>query len=586
MATTEQSSSTEFAAVLGSYSAVASTMEDSSVALDLNFLIADSGSSDLTAGEVVLTGVPAGVTFNKGVAGPDNTWIIAAADLQVTDSNGDGVPEGWTVPGLQMNLAPDSGDNLQLGVQLSVTGAAGTQMIAMKPIAVQVTPQADAASISTTADGQGVQLALSDLDGSEFIDGNLVLTGLPSGATLNIGQAGSDANTWLISQSDLQVTSSNADGQPIAWALPNLQVTLPGGGSGTVAVGVQVTTGDGFDTQTSSGQVQLAVAPALGSTTGSYNPTGASVGARYAEAAAPITITFNADQGTEGSAIPLDLRIALTDTDGSESLTGSILLSGLPEGATLSVGTAGANGTWTLALSDLTVTATNASGKAIAWAVPGLTVTPAEDSGSNFQLSVQVANKDVVYMRSTTCGVIVREEGQVDGVAIQINATPDTQQGTVALDLYLSQLDQDGSEFIDGHLLLTGIPDGVQLNKGMAGPDHTWIIAHSDLQVVESNSAGDPVAWTVPDLQATSVNYEGGQLVLGVQVTVGDGFASQASSGQLILQMPQAVTEPPVTVPPETTPPETVPPETAPPETVPPETAPPETAPPETAPPE
>ncbi|MEO5363500.1 MAG: hypothetical protein H7838_07740 [Magnetococcus sp. DMHC-8] len=588
MATTTSTDPTESAAMVGSYSAVASTMEDTAVALDLNLAITDPGGASFTAGEVILTGVPSGATLNKGVAGPNNTWIISGAELQVSGTNGSGQPEAWTIPGLQMTPAANAGEDFSLGVQMTIHGESGPQVIGMNPIQVTVTPQADQADITATQTGSGtdLQFALTDVDGSEFVDGHLVLTGLPDGATLNLGAAGADPNTWFISQSDLQVTQSNADGQPVAWTLPNLQVTLPGGGTGTIATNIQITVGDGFDTQTSTGQVQVAIAPPTTSTTGSYNPTGAALTSRNSDPAAPLNITFSAAEGTEGSSIPLNLQIAVTDMDGSESLSGSLIISGVPDGAVLSKGVAGADGTWILAQSDLTVTSTTAMGKALAWTATGLTITPPADSGSNFQLTLQVTNKDVLFMRSTNVGDLVRDTGQVDGVSFNLGATADMHSGTVALDIHLHQLDQDGSEFLAGQLVLTGVPDGVTLNKGVAGPDHTWIISQSDLQVTEINGTGHAIAWTVPDLQATATTYGGGPIALGVQMAVGDGFDVRAIGSQIVVEMPPAVTAPPVTAPPETVPPETAPPETVPPETAPPETAPPETVPPETAPPE
>ena len=51
--------------------------------------------------------------------------------------------------------------------------------------------------------------------------------------------------------------------------------------------------------------------------------------------------------GTEDSRIGLNISTALTDTDGSESIT-NITVAGVPNGATLSAGTNNGNGTWTL----------------------------------------------------------------------------------------------------------------------------------------------------------------------------------------------------------------------------------------------
>ncbi|WP_345773616.1 hypothetical protein, partial [Azospirillum oleiclasticum] len=69
-----------------------------------------------------------------------------------------------------------------------------------------------------------------------------------------------------------------------------------------------------------------------------------------AAADAPALVVADA-AGAEDSAIALDLSAALTDTDGSETL--SVTIAGLPDGATLSAGTDNGDGSWTLAPADL-----------------------------------------------------------------------------------------------------------------------------------------------------------------------------------------------------------------------------------------
>ena len=55
--------------------------------------------------------------------------------------------------------------------------------------------------------------------------------------------------------------------------------------------------------------------------------------------------------GRAGSSVPLSISAALSDTDGSESL--SVTVSGVPSGATLSAGTDNGDGSWTLSTGDL-----------------------------------------------------------------------------------------------------------------------------------------------------------------------------------------------------------------------------------------
>ena len=75
--------------------------------------------------------------------------------------------------------------------------------------------------------------------------------------------------------------------------------------------------------------------------------------------------------GAEDTAIDLDVSALLSDTDSSETL--SIEISGVPAGASLNNGTFDTTtGIWTLDSSDLS----------------GLQITPAPDSGDDFQLTI------------------------------------------------------------------------------------------------------------------------------------------------------------------------------------------------------
>ena len=83
----------------------------------------------------------------------------------------------------------------------------------------------------------------------------------------------------------------------------------------------------------------------------------------------------------EDTAIALDISATLVDTDGSETL--SIVIAGVPTGATLSAGTNTGGGSWTLTAADL----------------DGLTLTPAQDSTAQITLTVtatatETANND------------------------------------------------------------------------------------------------------------------------------------------------------------------------------------------------
>jgi len=108
---------------------------------------------------------------------------------------------------------------------------------------------------------------------------------------------------------------------------------------------------------------------------------------------APVVSATDA-VGESNTAIALDIQSNLTDIDGSETL--SVVVSGMPEDATLSSGTRNADGSWTVAKADL----------------PALAVTAADGFVGDMNLNIEAVateeNGDVAT-ESTTLKVQVNE---------------------------------------------------------------------------------------------------------------------------------------------------------------------------------
>ncbi|MEQ9488229.1 MAG: type I secretion C-terminal target domain-containing protein [Alphaproteobacteria bacterium] len=162
-------------------------------------------------------------------------------------------------------------------------------------------------------------------------------------------------------------------------------------------------------------------------------------------ASAPTLILSGSAAGQEDGAIPLDIAAALTDRDGSETLT--LTISGLPEGAALSAGTVNPDGTVTLAATDL----------------PGLTVTPPSFSNDDFSLTVTATSTE--RASGATADVIDTVIVQVTGVANAPALTAADSAGiedtAIGLDIESALVDMDGSETLA--IELSGIPDGAVL---------------------------------------------------------------------------------------------------------------------------
>ena len=102
------------------------------------------------------------------------------------------------------------------------------------------------------------------------------------------------------------------------------------------------------------------------------------------DASAPDVFT-RAASGDEDTSIPLEISAAVTDLDGSESIT-DITISGVPEGAVLSAGTDNGNGSWTLSEDQLA----------------GLAITPPADDDNDFRLNVEVTATEFASGNTST----------------------------------------------------------------------------------------------------------------------------------------------------------------------------------------
>ena len=164
-----------------------------------------------------------------------------------------------------------------------------------------------------------------------------MISGVPTGASLSAGTDNGDG-TWTLTQGQLT----------------GLTLTPPSDSDADFTLTVTSTSTDGGDTAQTVDTFDVTVT---------------------AVADAP-TVTANDVAGNEDTAIALDVTSALSDTDGSETL--SVVVSGVPTGASLSAGTDNGDGTWTLTQGQLT----------------GLSITPPADSDADFTLTVTSTSTD------------------------------------------------------------------------------------------------------------------------------------------------------------------------------------------------
>ncbi|MEO5337842.1 MAG: Ig-like domain-containing protein [Magnetospirillum sp. WYHS-4] len=424
----------------------AAGLEDTWIPLDISAAVGDAGETL----SITIAGLPDGAILSAGTDNGDGTWTLAPGQLD----------------GLAVKPAADSDADFALRVTATSTDGAGTSSAATT-FDVTVTGVADEPTVGVTnvtgsedtALALNISAGLGDLDGSESL--SLVISGLPDGASLSAGTDNGDG-TWTLTPAQLA----------------DLKLTPPENYNGEFALRVVATSTEAEgDTETAEASFTVAV------TGGADAPT--------------LIVTDTA--GLEDHAIRLDIAAALTDA--GETL--SIVVGGVPTGASLSAGTDNGDGTWTLTAEQL----------------DGLSITPPADSNEDFALTVTATSADGTSTASTTATVTVAVTGLADAVGLATGnetvhldvGANDTLVGTaagetlsggagndvlrgeagddvlygdganptpalVALDIAASF--GDSLDLSETHsVTLSGLPAGATLSAGTRNADGSWTVA-------------------------------------------------------------------------------------------------------------
>jgi Ca2+-binding RTX toxin-like protein len=321
----------------------------------------------------------------------------------------------------------------------------------------------------TTTFDLNVASTLSDTDGSETL--SITVSGLPEGGVLSAGTINDDGSVTLSPDE-----------------LADLSISVPNSTAGFNLDFASTATENDGDTATVSTSVYVPPADA-----GADTPD----------------LVVSAAAGDEDTAIALDIDAALTDTDGSETL--SITVSDIPDGATLSAGTVNPDGTVTLTSDQL----------------DGLTVTPAENSNVDFDLTVTATSTETSTGDTATQTATLNVD--VVGVADTPSATAQDETGSedqwlqLNLDSQVSA-DTDGSETLS--IVISGVPDGALLSPGSDNNDGTWSVSPAQLPSVCILPPDDFSGEMAMTLSVTSSENDGDTATTDVPFTVTiDGVA-------------------------------------------------------------
>ena len=179
------------------------------------------------------------------------------------------------------------------------------------------------------------------------------------------------------------------------------------------------------------------------------------------------TLGVSDASGNEDSAIALNIDAGLADS--TETLT--ITISGVPEGATLSVGTDNGDGTWTLTSDEL----------------EGISVTPPSDFSGSFDLEITASTQDGTDIASVTDTVMVDVAGVADAPTLDVSDASGNEDNGIALDIDAALA--DSSETLT--VTIRGVPNGATLSAGTDNGDGTWTLGSDQLDGLTITPADD-----------------------------------------------------------------------------------------------
>ncbi len=434
---------------------------------------------------VVLANVPTGAVLNHGFNNGDGTWRLDAADLPTlkilmpTDFNG---RQTMTLEGLTWEK--DGSDGLKTAsANFTVTVDAAAE-----------TPAVSVTSARGSEDS-GIPLSISasvvHALGSDAID-HVTIAGVPTGAHLSAGTDNGNGS-WTLT----------------ADQLTGLTITPPLHSDAAFSLTVTATAAE---TDAISHAVSTATSAAI------------TLDVKVDAVANGGTVTVAPASGAENTWIDLSGKITphLIDTDGSESIT-AVVISGMPSGAVLNHGVLNADGSWTVAPSDLA----------------SLKLMPVTNDAHDFTLSAAATTTEAANGASAT-GAAVSFTVTVDAAAAPVSLTqaaPAAGNEDTRINLNLATLVTDTNE--TATLTISGVPAGAHfydaaVGGGTLGTDNgngSWTFSAGQLADMQASGHGlyvvPPTNWS--DWSSTG-HTAGMQLTATVNASVTDPDAPHTVS--------------------------------------------------------
>ena len=499
VASTKASVALQFAAVAdgaGAGSRPDAGLEDRAIPLNLFIAGGDAdGSERLVA--VTLSGLPRGASIAPGIGirdGGNGIWTVAPEAL------GD-------VRMIPPANAPGSFGLIVTTIMREASN--GAEASVSRGVTVTVAASADAPSASamdaTGREDQPIALnlsaALQDTDGSETL--SIVIAGLPDGARLSAGINNGDG-TWMLTPAQLG----------------GLTLAPPRDWSGSMVLTMTAHAMERSTAGVASTQVPFRVAVA-------------------GVADAPLLEAATIGRGVEDQSIAIDIVARLTDTDGSETMT-RLVLSGLPEGFSLTAGAARPDGSVALRPAELA----------------GLRLQPPADWNGTVSLTLSATVRDGDNTATTQQPFNVSVAAVNDAPRLQLLASPGAATGQASADIVHDATITDVDSPVMGGATITltggaaterlafaGHPIQQVGGRSMLGSTGIEVSYDADRKVTLSGSASASTYAEVLEGMAvetaSSAGLEAGSRSIGVTLRDESGAAAAAQSVTLNIQPSQ-----------------------------------------------
>ncbi|WP_157034036.1 Ig-like domain-containing protein [Belnapia moabensis] len=363
--------------------------------------------------------------LSAGSRQADGSWSLTASQLG----------------GLALRAPANFSGSISLTLRATATDHDGSTAVSTAPFSVTVGAVADAVRI--TGAGRGAEdswitlrgtVALLDTDGSETVNTTLVVSGVPTGAVLSTGTEIS-SGVWQVPRS--------------AYENGTLALRPPANSDADIRLTIAATTTDSGGGVTSQQTTAVPVTILV-----------------RAVADAPTVMVADAHGSEDGVIRLAGLGGALTDTDGSESLSFSI--AGLPHGASLTQGTPQRDGSWTLTPAQLAAVSFNP---------------PANFSGTIALTltAISTERNNGAPSARTSAGFTISVDPVVDAGTITGNAAGH-EDSIIRLTPEFATPDADGSESWSAISRISGVPAGAVLTEGTEVSPGIWEVSTVNLR--------------------------------------------------------------------------------------------------------